>query len=223
MAVQSASPHGHHNIIVQAYGDGIQIQVGYPWLELIPVQARIRGKPRRDIEILDPAFQAVPLVGRELDLQYLLGWLGAEAKIAITALVGPGGSGKTRLALELLQHLPDGWQGGFLTAEEAKRFIEVKNLARWSWQKPTLIVVDYASLLAETLAHWFRELADHSPPPHPLRILLLERHADTEAGWYCDLADETWSGRAVRELFSPAEPRAHPTNGAPFTVVAVRG
>lgn len=207
MAVQHASAHGSHNIIVQAAGDSIQVQVGLPWLELIPVSSRMRGRPRRDIEILDPAFQAVPLVGREQDIQFLLDWLGSEPKIAVTALVGAGGSGKTRLALELLQRLPNDWQGGFLTAEEAARFIAAKNLSRWSWQKSTLIVVDYAALLADTLSKWLRELADHAPTSHALRILLLERHADPEAGWYHDLADGTWLGGAVRELFSPAQPR----------------
>jgi len=218
MASQSASPAGHHNIIVQAAGNGIQVQVGLPWLELIPAKVRLRGAPRLDIEILDPVFQAVPLVGRQSDLQFLLGWLAADSKIAITALTGAGGSGKTRLALELLQNLPADWQGGFLTSQEAKRFLDAKNLASWSWRKPTLVVVDYAALLAETLADWFRELANHPAPENPLRILLLERYAEKDNGWYRDLADASWQGRRVRELFSPLEP----TRIAPLTQLEQR-
>lgn len=207
MASQAAFPTGHDHVIVQAGGDGINIQVGLAYLLLTPLKARLRGAPHRVIEILDPAFEAVPLAGREADLQYLLDWLGEETKIAITCLIGPGGSGKTRLAFELLKRLPDGWQGGFLTREEATRFAEAKGVSSWSWQKPTLIVVDYAALLTEKLAHWFSALVDHSPHADPLRILLLERHADLESGWYFDLADGAWSGRRVHKLFWPAKPR----------------
>src|SRR5579884_2987048 len=128
MAVQSATPIGDHNIIVQAAGDGIHIEVGLPWLTLIPVNSRLRGRLRRDIDILNPAFQAVPLVGRENDLEFLLGWLETAPRIAVTAVVGNAGAGKTRLALEVLQRLPAGWQGGFLRAEEARRFVAAKNL-----------------------------------------------------------------------------------------------
>lgn len=207
--VQSATQFGHHNIIVQAQGDNIHIQVGLlqPKLKLVPVEARIRKNLRQEIDILNPAFQAIPLVGRDQDMRFLQDWLRAEAGIAVTAMVGPGGSGKTRLAFEFLQQLPQGWQGGFLTLEEANRFLGQENLSEWSWQKPTIVVVDYAALMARTLSRWFAELVDHARPDHPLRILLLERHADSKSGWYRDLTDNTWHGQAVRELFSPAEPR----------------
>ncbi len=209
MASQSAAPTGDNNIIVQAAGDNINIQIGHrAWLELIPVSRRLQSNPRLDIDILDPTFQAVPLVGRESDLATLSTWLTSEPKIAIAALFGAGGSGKTRLALELLQnHLPSGWQGGILTAGEGKRFVHKENLSTWSWQKPTLIVADYAALFAETLATWFRELADHAPPAHPLRILLLERHADPETGWFASLTDTSRQGRRTRrDLFHPPDP-----------------
>jgi len=170
MSAQASSQHGHHNIIVQAQGDNMHIQIGLPHLKLIPVEARIRRQLRREIDIFNPAYQAVPLVGRELDLRFLHDWLGAKAGIAVTAVVGPGGSGKTRLALEFLQQLPSDWQGGFLTTEEACRFLGQENLSEWSWQKPTLVVVDYAAMMSGTLARWFAELADHAAFQHKLRI-----------------------------------------------------
>ncbi len=39
-----------------------------------------------------------------------------------------------------------------------------------------------------------------------MRILLLERHAEKDQGWYASLADNSFHGRRVRELFSPLEP-----------------
>jgi len=204
----SAVQTGSGNICVQIIGSNISAQIGVPHLELVPVEKCLKSNPpTRDIDILDPEFQAVSLVGRATDLQFLQAWLQAEAQIAVTTVVGSGGSGKTRLALELLQKLPEGWQGGFLKPLEATRFITQKNLSAWGWQKPTLVVVDYSAMMASALTKWFGELADHGAAKHPLRILLLERHADPDSGWYHDLADSTRSGQKARNLFSPDQPR----------------
>jgi hypothetical protein len=73
MSTQSVSQGGHHNIIVQAQGDNIRVQIGLPRLKLIPLEARVRKQPRREIDILDPAFQAVPLVGRDQDMGSFFG------------------------------------------------------------------------------------------------------------------------------------------------------
>lgn len=73
MSTQAASQNGHHNIIVQAQGDNMHVQIGLPHLKLIPVEVRIRRRLRREIDILNPAYQAVPLVGRELDLRFRMG------------------------------------------------------------------------------------------------------------------------------------------------------
>jgi hypothetical protein len=207
MSDQSASQSGHHNIIVQTHGDNARVEIGLPHLKLVPVGARVRGAIRTDIDILNPAFQAVPLVGRDQDLKFLHEWLIAEKRIAATAIIGNGGSGKTRLALEFLQKLPPDWQGGFLTSDEAKRFVSQENLSEWSWQRPTLIVADYAALFSEILSRWLAALSDHIAPTYPLRILLLERHGEIDSGWYHSLADATWHGQRVRELFWPTVPR----------------
>ena len=206
MNTQSASQLGHHNVIVQASGDNICVQVGMPHLTLVSVDKRIRCEPRREIDILNPAFQAAEYIGRDRDLRFLRDWLTSEPSIAAAALVGPGGSGKTRLAQEVLQRLPENWQGGFLTTNEAKRFIEKENVVGWCWQNPTLVIADYAATMAQALARWLAQLADHAVPLHPLRILMLERHADSKEGWYSSLVDATWHGQATRELILPPEP-----------------
>ncbi|MBB5057428.1 tetratricopeptide (TPR) repeat protein [Granulicella aggregans] len=209
MSTRFASPQGNHNIIVQAYGDGINISVGMPHLTLVPYQNRIRSDPQRDIQILDPVFRAVPLVGRDSDLNFLLNWLGTgeTGDIKVTAMIGQGGAGKTRLGLELLEKASDGWDAGILTDDEARNFVQQQNLSAWGWRRPTLILVDYAAALALTIAAWLRGLVDHAPPKHPLRILLLERHADLEGGWYNSLFDTSRQPARVVDLFSPLEPR----------------
>ncbi len=207
MSNQSASQVGHHNVIVQNHGDNVCVRLGLPHLRLVSAEARVQKSIRSDIDILNPAFQSVPLIGRERDLQFLHNWLTVDKRIAIAALVGNGGSGKSRLALEFLQQLPSEWQGGLLTSDEAKRFVSQENLSEWSWQQPTLIIADYAAMMSETLSRWFSALADHIAPAHVLRILLLERHANTDSGWYQSLTDATWQGQRTRELFWPSVPR----------------
>ena len=52
----------------------------------------------------------------------------------------------------------------------------------WGWQRPTLIVVDYAAQRHAELTHWLDELTDQpSPAAHPLRIgLSMEVTLDTQ-------------------------------------------
>ena len=64
---QSATVNGNGNIIVQAHGNNIRVKIGAPHLVLIPVAARIRKDLRRDIDILNPVYQAVLLAGRSLN------------------------------------------------------------------------------------------------------------------------------------------------------------
>src|SRR5215510_12448875 len=59
----------------------------------------------------DPAVSALPVpltafLGRDADLQTLRGWLGDPA-VRLVTIVGPGGVGKTRLALELARAIAE--------------------------------------------------------------------------------------------------------------------
>lgn len=52
------------------------------------------------------------------ELNELLAFLDDEADFRWWALVGPGGTGKSRLALTLTERLPDGWQARFLSRQD---------------------------------------------------------------------------------------------------------
>ena len=124
-------------------------------------------------------------------------------------LVGGGGSGKTRLALELCEQASaTGWDTGFVTRTELRRFFAQQNLSAWGWRKPTLIVVDYAAEHAELLGHWLDELVDRAAPPiQPLRMLLLERSASTDTGWWTtEFGSGGWGAASKRNVLDPAEP-----------------
>ncbi|MBW4093536.1 MAG: tetratricopeptide repeat protein [Proteobacteria bacterium] len=118
------------------------------------------------------------------------------------------GTGKTRLAIELCERAEaSGWNAGFARADELRRFFDHRNLSDWRWNEKALIVVDYAAASATALRQWQAVLARHPPCAHPLRLLLLERHADAETGWWAELARPGgMSGRGPESLLDPAGP-----------------
>ena len=211
---QDARVDGSHNIIVQAAGDGIHVDVGRPHLTLIPPRNRV---PRRitptEVDLLNPYHRAVALVGREADLAALWDWLNSPRPIAVRTLTGRAGAGKTRAAIELVERLntdkPGRWWAGFVQGRELRRFAEQQNLADWAWARPTLVVVDYAASLVAPLREWLRDLAQNAARAdgHPLRILLLEREAGAGEGWLQSLCTGGYSEARLAELFDPLEPK----------------
>ena len=203
---QISQVHGNHNLIIQAEGDHISIQLGSPYLTLTRYQAS--RQPRLDIQQLSPYSRFTPLLGRDSELASLHAWLQHPQPLGWRVIIASGGAGKTRLALELCeQAAAQGWDAGFVSSRELQRFGQQHNLSAWGWQRPTLIVVDYAAQRHAELAHWLDELADQpSPAAHPLRILLLERHADTDNGWFAELFSKDWHGLHRSEGLDPAEP-----------------
>jgi hypothetical protein len=205
MADLSSHVNGSNNVTIQIVGDNNTVGGASLWL--VPWQDEVVQKPiDRDVQILNPAYEAVEMVGREGDLAFFRGWLEGGG-IKVTALVGRGGAGKTRFALKLLQGLGADWQGGFLKPDEACRVLVTENLGRWEWRKNTLLVVDYAANLRAELARWLGQLASHVPSAAGLRILLLERHAKVDVGWYKELVPAGNSADRVEGLFEPREPR----------------
>lgn len=183
----TASIFGDGNTVVQIEGDNNIVQLGRAHLVLTRFEAqRSLDNP---LNRLTPYARSTPLLGRDVEMASLRSFLQDARPISVRVMVGSGGSGKTRLALDLCDSLAqEGWNTGFVTGAELDRFVAQQNLSAWHWQKPTLVVIDYAAAKAETLKLWLSELADRSQPPaipsHPLRLLLLERHADPQGGWW---------------------------------------
>lgn len=200
---------GSGNVVIQIAGDGNTVEFGRPHL-CLTLHAVRSQRVAADIDRLVPFARAVPLIGRDEELADLRAFLAGPAAIAVRVLIGEAGAGKTRLALELCRDAQQrGWEAGFATAREMQRFLAQQNLVDWGWRKPTLIVVDYAAALADALQAWLGELADHAgDESRPLRLLLLERHADTEVGWWAKVfggADSASLG--VPALLDPPYPQ----------------
>jgi hypothetical protein len=69
----------------------------------LPIQRfELPDSPTHELQLLHTKHRAVDLVGRDTDLGALWQWLASDAAISARLLIGGAGTGKTRLALELL-------------------------------------------------------------------------------------------------------------------------
>ncbi|MBX3734877.1 MAG: hypothetical protein KF791_20050 [Verrucomicrobiae bacterium] len=141
-------------------------------------------------------------VGREDELACLSDFLQAPQKFLWWGVVGEGGVGKSRLALELVTDLsPRGWTAGFL--ERDTGWFASPALEAWQPSQPTLIVVDYSPALGRSLVDGLARLGGRSADFGPrVRILLLDR-----PGAVGPLFSELVAGQPVpgtRSIFSRA-------------------
>ena len=109
-------------------------------------------------------------------LQKQMDWaIDPEFSLTLRLLAGPGGVGKTRLALELCQRLEvQGWHTGFLSGE-----FEKNNALHLASQlskvnKPCCVVIDYAETRQQQLLALIEALLQ-LPLEQPIRLLLLAR------------------------------------------------
>jgi tetratricopeptide (TPR) repeat protein len=203
---QRADVVGRDNTVVQVQGDRNTVVIGFPHLVLTRYLAR--RTPATELELLHPYSLALPLVGRDSVMQELWSWLRSDAPISVRLLVARGGVGKTRLALQLCEEaVREGWHTGFITRAELERFRAQQNLSMWGWQRPTLAIIDYSAAKLSLLRPWLTELAANLGEKSPLRLLLLERHAEAQSGWWYELAGRgDADSDAIRRLFDPADP-----------------
>jgi hypothetical protein len=213
-STQQTTVFGNDNIVVQASGSGVNVTIGSaPYLRLTQFERRTKlaARDTSDAALLS-AYRAdvVPLIGRDAEMASLRQWLADEEPVSIRVMVGAGGRGKTRLALEFAREIAkDGWLAGFVTAEELDRFRGQGGVERWRWNESALAIVDYAASRAEQMRAWLRELVDASFDTRPkLRLLLLERQANRSIGWLSTVfgRGDNEDSRAAIALLDPKEP-----------------
>ena len=133
--------------------------------------------------------RTVPFAGRVQETANLVAFLSDDRDFCWHLLHGPGGMGKSRLALEFVIHNAGAFTAGFLSADCAKDF----DWERWQPVLPTLMVVDYAGREAEQVGRMLRGLAKREDLECAVRVLLIERSA--EGPWYDTI---TQAGNAER-------------------------
>jgi hypothetical protein len=207
---QRADIDGQGNVIVQVLGNDNRVDFGRTYLKLTQ---HLKSRVDSEIDLLSPYSRSIPLVGRREEREQLRAWLARDKPISVRVLTGRAGAGKTRFALELCDELfIEGWAAGFVESGELRRFYDKQNLADWGWGRPTLIVIDYAAIHAKRLNDWLSELKGNTGlRDRPLRMLLLERHAEAGSGWWqTAFGRGSFGDRAIEKLLDPPEPIALP-------------
>ncbi|MGQ3045730.1 MAG: tetratricopeptide repeat protein [Niveispirillum sp.] len=135
---------------------------------------------RKDIlsasELLTARHTNLSLRGRDGEMETLLSWATAPTPVRVRLLTGPGGHGKTRLALELCRRLEQqGWRTGFLV-DRLPDLSNIRLADLFDETVPTLITIDYAAGRMGDLQR-FADLAADWAASGRFRLLLVEREA----------------------------------------------
>jgi tetratricopeptide (TPR) repeat protein len=168
---------GDQNVqIHDVTGSFIQISYGGQRREVplepavVPVGKRVNSPAR----LIRARSGVVPYIIRGDMLDRLLTWVTAGDAFGGCVIGGRGGTGKTRLGVELcIQAQQRGWLCGLLSRRADQAALE--SLARAP--APRLVVVDYAETRGEQLEVILPTMKAYASAEHPVRVLLLVRAA----------------------------------------------
>jgi hypothetical protein len=149
--------------------------------------------------LLDPRCGVVRFTGRADELTDLLAWCEKDSVERLRLLTGPGGIGKTRLAMQLADRLKElGWRCELVgEGQEGRILADVRAVSSGR----VFLVVDYAETRISLKALLRAVVADDGAAA---RVLLLARSAGQ---WWEQLAA---SEVAIRDLVSAAGSRGTP-------------
>lgn len=214
VAVQGSA---NQSIIVTGDNNSVELIIGnlfripllcYHLRSSVSRRTRQKHNTQKILDVLSPQNMLVSLVGRQQELKELNCWLDDAPDISVYTLTAPAGSGKTRLAIELCalteKRTESDWRSGFVSSDDLNKLAEAFKFSRYQWHQSLLIVIDYAACHSKALGYWLDALAqlEELPSEIKLRILLLEREASREFGWWQELACSPLnSGQSRADLF----------------------
>ncbi|MDT0448559.1 tetratricopeptide repeat protein [Streptomyces hesseae] len=151
------------------------------WKGLSGLSSRFRDRlaapalPASPAALLEARRAVVPFRARKALLQELREWC-EEPGLAVRLVHGPGGQGKTRLALELTARLESRHSTVVWLRSDAKAG-DMAALADTA--VPLLVVLDYAETRVEQLTALLKTIVARTVPT-PFKVLLLARTADDD-------------------------------------------
>lgn len=101
-------------------------------------------EPAGPIEILRPDRAVVPFIGREEELALIKRWIESKNESPVLLLTGPGGIGKTRLALHVANIYPQNNYDCRIIREGRESEVGGYLQRKTSLDRPLLLIVDYA-------------------------------------------------------------------------------
>ena len=166
-----------------------------PILQTVPAAPRLAGLS--DYELLQARHQAVGFLGRDDERRDLRAWCAADKPVSLGLVAGAGGSGKTRLGIQLCRELAEqGWSAGFAKDAVLDAFLAAGRVVDVVW--PTLLVLDYPDRLTDRTIEWIEALGARKYGPK-LRFLLLDRvPGDGDEPVDAARSDLTWWANAKR-------------------------
>jgi hypothetical protein len=204
-SVHGAIVTGNNNLVLSL--DETNVEILRRTLSALFAASAAGSQPPLDLPVLDPneqnrfvyGAQRIPFIGRAADLGACGDFLKNEGLFRWWLLLGSGGAGKSRLALELCLRMQDGWRTGFLPHRHG--FV---GWSSWQPEKPTLLVADYAGERAGDVRDLIVALAGRRNLAFPVRLLLLER--ENVGPWWREIM-RGGQEQAVIEAAQFAEPR----------------
>jgi len=159
------------------------------------------AQPRISLWLAEPSDEtrflyrsrSIPFIGAEEPFQQLDTFRNCPGTFMWHVIQGPGGTGKSRLALEYTLELNNQkkWKAGFLDMDHAETF----DWQEWQPDQPNFLIVDYAGRTAGVVADMLRVLSMRSDLSPKVRILLLERNIT--GAWFNRI---TWRGHQENHL-----------------------
>lgn len=163
--------------------------------------------------LLNARHAEVPFHGwlRSPELARLHGWCTSDDAVAVTVLHGPGGAGKTRLALELCERMTaEGFVAGLVSASIPTSALDTLLAV----SARLLVVLDYAEIRSGLGAWLDRVALVNLAGAQRLRIILVVRNL---GGWWEALLER---GSEVRALLARDPPIALQPELVPLPVRA---
>jgi tetratricopeptide (TPR) repeat protein len=158
------------------------------WADLLPVDdmGGVVSRPWAEFtysdgsspaDLLRADFGVVPYLFRDREVQQAISWCDDPARVSVARVVGDGGSGKTRFAIELCRRMEDrGWTAGFWPRDS-----KAAEIVPWPrnirpMPLPQLLVVEYAEASDLGVLQAGLEIAQAAATDvAPVRIMLLTR------------------------------------------------